>query len=86
MCYLFFSFGLQSCVLARRFSRAVGARKLATFLWMKSVGSSAFPFIAKAMEKALNCCNCEWIADSDLDKHKPVDHYTGEIPQRERLL
>ena len=46
-----FSFGLQSCVLARRFSRAVGARKLATFLWMKSVGSSAFPFIAKAMEQ-----------------------------------
>ena len=38
------------------------------------------------MEKALNCCNCECTADSDLDKHKPVDHYTGEIPQRERLL
>ena len=38
-----FSFGVQSWVLARRFSRAVGARKLTTFLWM--IGSSAFPFI-----------------------------------------
>ena len=42
--------------------------------------------LAKAMEKALNCCNCECIADSDLDKHKPVDRYKGKIPQRERLL
>ena len=39
----FFSFGVQSWVLARRFFRAVGARKLTTFLWM--TGSSAFPFI-----------------------------------------
>ena len=38
-----FSFGVQSWVLARQFSRAVGARKLTTFLWM--IGSSAFPFI-----------------------------------------
>ena len=42
--------------------------------------------LAKAMEKALTCCNCECIADSDLDKHKPVDRYKGKIPQRERLL
>ena len=38
-----FSLGVQSWVLARRFSPAVGARKLTTFLWM--IGSSAFPFI-----------------------------------------
>ena len=37
-----FSFGVQSWLLARRFSRAVGARKLTAFLWM--IGSSAFPF------------------------------------------
>ena len=42
--------------------------------------------LAKAMEKALDCCNCKCIANSDLDKHKPVDWYTGKIPQRERLL
>ena len=42
--------------------------------------------LAKAMEKAHNCCNCECIGDSDLDKHKPVDRYKGKIPQRERLL
>ena len=39
----FFTFGVQSWFLARRFSRAVGARKLTTFLWI--IGPSAFPFI-----------------------------------------
>ena len=39
----FFSFGVQCWVLARRFFRAVGSRKLTTFVWM--IGSRAFPFI-----------------------------------------
>ena len=40
---IFFSLGVQCWVLARRFFRAVGSRKLTTFLWM--IGSRAFPFI-----------------------------------------
>ena len=40
---IFFSLGVQCWVLARRFFRAVGSRKLATFVWM--IGSRAFPFI-----------------------------------------
>ena len=36
--------------------------------------------LAKVMERVLNCCNCYCIADSDLDKHKPVDRCTGKIP------
>ena len=28
-----------------------------------------------------NCCNCYCIADSNLDKHKPVDRCTGKIPR-----
>ena len=37
--------------------------------------------LAKAMERVLNCCNCYCIADSDLDKQKPVDRCTGTIPR-----
>ena len=40
---IFFSLGVQCWVLARRFFRAVGSRKLTTFVWM--IGSRAFPFI-----------------------------------------
>ena len=40
---IFFSLGVQCWVLARRFFRAVGSRKLTTFVWM--IGSKAFPFI-----------------------------------------
>ena len=40
---IFFSLGVQCWVLARRFFRAVGSRKLTTFLWI--IGSRAFPFI-----------------------------------------
>ena len=39
---IFFSLGVQCWVLARRFLRAVGSRKL-TFLWI--IGSRAFPLI-----------------------------------------
>ena len=38
--------------------------------------------LAKAMEKALNCCNFKCIADSVFDKHKPVDRCTaGRFPE-----
>ena len=40
---IFFSLGVQCWVLARRFFRAVGSRKLTTFLWI--IGSRAFPLI-----------------------------------------
>ena len=40
---IFFSLGVQCWVLARRFFRAVGSRKLTTFLWM--IGSRAFLLI-----------------------------------------
>ena len=40
---IFFSLGVQCWVLARRFCRAVGSRKLTTFLWI--IGSRAFPLI-----------------------------------------
>ena len=40
---IFFSLGVQCWVLARRFFRAVGSRKLTTFVWI--IGSRAFPLI-----------------------------------------
>ena len=40
---IFFSLGVQCWILARRFFRAVGSRKLTTFLWI--IGSRAFPLI-----------------------------------------
>ena len=40
---IFLSLGVQCWVLTRRFFRAVGSRKLTTFLWI--IGSRAFPLI-----------------------------------------
>ena len=76
--------GVTSVVCDRR-SSSTGYRvvlHLFKYSYRDSISEQAnYGSLAKAMERVLNCCNCECIADSDLDKQKPVDRCTGKIPR-----